>query len=159
MAVHHRPAGYHDITPYFTVVGVPAAIEFYGKAFGAVEVLRLPMPDGSIAHAEIKIGDSHLMMGEENPQWGNKSPKTLGGTPAGMMLYVENCDEVFARAVAHGATVEMPCTDQFYGDRSGSVIDPFGHKWSIATHKEDLTPEETMKRMEEWTASMATQGQ
>ena len=154
MPVSAIPAGYHSITPYLTVVGVPQAIEFYKAAFGAVEGVRLDMPDGSVAHAELKIGDSHIMMGEENPAWGNKSPHTLGGTPAGCMLYVEDCDAVFAKAVELGARAEMPVSDQFYGDRSGTVFCPFGHKWTIATHIEDLTPDQMKQRMDDWVKSM-----
>jgi PhnB protein len=153
MSVSAIPAGYHSITPYITVVGVPKAIEFYKAAFGATEGVRLDMPDGSVAHAELKIGDSHLMLGEENPAWGNKSPHTLGGTPAGAMLYMEDCDAVFARAVELGATVIMPVSDQFYGDRCGTINCPFGHKWTIATHIEDLTQEQMKQRMDEWVAS------
>jgi PhnB protein len=153
MSVSAIPTGYNSITPYITVVGVPKAIEFYKAAFGAVEGVRLDMPDGTVAHAEVKIGNSYLMLGEENPAWGNKSPHTLGGTPAGCMLYVEDCDAVFARAVELGATVLMPVADQFYGDRCGSIHCPFGHKWTIATHIEDLTPEQMDERMAEWVKS------
>lgn len=158
MAVKPVPDGYHTVTPYMTVRGAAKAIDFYKEAFGAVEVLRMPMPDGSVAHAEIKIGDSVIMMGEENPAWGNKSPQALGGTPTGLMIYVPDCDAVFARALAAGATVSKPLTDQFYGDRSGTVIDPFGHQWTLATHVEDVPPEEMQTRMDAMMAQMGGAG-
>ena len=149
------PDGYHTITPYLTVRGGDAAIAFYEKAFGAKLILKLTMPDGSIAHAEMKIGDSAFMFGDENPDWGNKSPATLGGCPSGMMVYVEDCDAAFAQAIAAGATVVQPLSDQFYGDRSGSVLDPSGHKWTLGTHKEDMDPATMQARMDAWLASMA----
>ena len=158
MVVKPVPDGYHTVTPYMTVRGAAKAIDFYKEAFGAVEVLRMPMPDGSVAHAEIKIGDSVIMMGEENPAWGNKSPQALGGTPTGLMIYVPDCDAVFARALAAGATVSKPLTDQFYGDRSGTVIDPFGHQWTLATHVEDVPPEEMQTRMDAMMAQMGGAG-
>jgi len=158
VAVKPVPDGYHTVTPYMTVRGAAKAIDFYKEAFGAVEVLRMPMPDGSVAHAEIKIGDSVIMMGEENPAWGNKSPQALGGTPTGLMIYVPDCDAVFARALAAGATVSKPLTDQFYGDRSGTVIDPFGHQWTLATHVEDVPPEEMQTRMDAMMAQMGGAG-
>jgi PhnB protein len=147
MAVKPIPDGYHTLTPYFTVRNGAAALEFYKRAFGAVEVMRFEMPGGGIAHAEIQIGDSRLMFGDENPDFGNKSPQSLGGTPGGLCLYVSDCDAVFAKALAAGATVMKPMADQFYGDRSGTVIDPFGHAWTIATHKEDVSVEEMQARM------------
>ena len=155
MSVKPIPDGYHSVTPYLTVRGAAKAIEFYKEAFGAVELLRMPMPDGSIAHAEVKIGDSPVMFGEENPAWGNKSPQSLGGTPSGLCIYVADCDAVFNRALAAGATVMKPLANQFYGDRSGTVIDPFGHAWTIATHVEDVAPEEMQKRMDAMAAQMA----
>ncbi|QDU18352.1 VOC family protein [Urbifossiella limnaea] len=158
MAVKPIPDGYHSVTPYMTIRGAAKAIDFYKAAFGAVEVLRMPMPDGSVAHAEIKIGDSVIMMGEEKPEWGNKSPETLGGTASGLMIYVPDCDAVFAAALAHGATVMKPLADQFYGDRSGSVIDPFGHTWTVATHVEDVEPAEMQKRMDAMMAQMSQGG-
>jgi len=154
MAAKPIPDGYHTLTPYVIVKNASTAMAFYTKAFGAKETLKLTMPDGSVAHAEMKIGDSHFMLGEENEQWGTKGPKTLGGTPMGLAIYVENCDEVFERAIAAGATVEKPVMDQFYGDRSGSLFDPDGHKWTIGTHKIDMTPAEMQKAMEEWIKSM-----
>jgi PhnB protein len=151
--VKSQPDGYHCVTPYLTVRGAAAAMEFYKSAFGATEVLRLPMPDGSLAHAEVQIGDSKVMFADENPAWGNKSPAMLGGSSGGVMLYVPDADAAFARAVSAGAAVKMPVETQFYGDRCGSVIDPFGHVWTIATHIEDVPPAEMSARMEAWTKS------
>ncbi len=147
MSVKPVPDGYHTVTPYITVRNAAAALEFYKEAFGAVEVMRFDMPGGGIAHAEIQIGDSKVMLGDENPQWGNKSPQTLGGTAGGLCVYVEDCDAVYEKALAAGATVMKPLADQFYGDRSGTVIDPFGHAWTIATHKEDVSLDEMKRRM------------
>ena len=146
MSVPFQPASYHTATPYIIVKGAADAIEFYKTAFGATEVMRLAGPDGRIVHAEIKIGDSIIMLGEENPQWGAISPKSLGGSAVGMCLYFPDVDARFEGAVAAGATIERPVQDQFYGDRSGSVVDPYGHKWTIATHVEDVTPEEMDRR-------------
>lgn len=151
------PDGYGTVTPYLNITGAAKAIEYYAKAFGAQEVMRMPGPDGSIMHAEIRIGNSHIMLSDENTAWGTKSPTTLGGTTGGFMLYVDDCDAVFDRAVAAGATVLMPCSDQFYGDRCGSILDPFGHKWSIATHQKDMTPAEMNAAFEEWMKSMQPQ--
>ncbi len=144
------PKGFHTLTPYINIKGAVEAIEFYKKAFGAKEVERMLMPDGSIAHAVIEIGDSKIMLAEENALWGNVSPQTIGGSPVTFCLYVEDVDAVFARALKEGATVtgEMEVKDQFYGDRTGSLTDPFGHKWSIMTHIEDVSPEEMQKRMD-----------
>lgn len=155
MAAQTPPAGYHTVTPYLTAADAVAAIEFYKAAFGAVETCRLTMPDGSIAHAEVRIGDSHVMLGQECPAWGNKSPLTLGGSPVGLCVYLPDVDAAFARAVSAGAKVDRPVEDQFYGDRSGTVTDPFGHKWTLATHVEDMTPAEMQRRMDAWIASMA----
>lgn len=155
MAVKHIPDGYHTVTPYLICRGAAQALDFYKEAFGATEVLRMPMPDGSVAHAEFKIGDSIIMMGEENPMWDAKSPQALGGTPAGLMIYVPDCDAVFAQALAAGATVKKPMADQFYGDRSGTVTDPFGHQWTVATHVEDVEPAELQKRMDAMAAQMS----
>lgn len=148
MAVKPIPAGYHSMTPYLNIKGALAALDFYKKAFGAKEIGRISMPDGSIAHAEIQIGDSKIMFAEESEQWGNKSPATLGGSPVSLCLYVNDVDTVYAQALAAGATVtgEMEVKDQFYGDRTGSVTDPYGHKWTIMTHKEDVSFEEMQKR-------------
>ncbi|HET6576661.1 MAG TPA: VOC family protein [Fimbriiglobus sp.] len=147
MTVKPIPDGYHTVTPYFTVRNAAAALEFYKKAFGAVELMRFDMPDGGVAHAEIQIGDSKVMFGDECPVMGNKSPQSLGGTTGGLCIYVANCDAMFAKALATGATVMKPMADQFYGDRSGTVIDPFGHAWTIATHKEDVSLDEMKARM------------
>jgi PhnB protein len=151
MSVNFIPAGYHTATPYLVVRGAAAAIEFYKTVFGATEVMRFGMPDGSVAHAEIKIGDSLIMLGDENPAWGAVGPQTIGGTPVGLCLYFPDVDARFAAAVANGARVEKPVQDQFYGDRCGTVVDPFGHKWTIATHVEDVSEEEMHRRMSEFT--------
>ncbi len=141
------PDGYHTATPYLVVKGAAKAIEFYKNAFGATELMRMAGPDGGIMHAELKIGDSIIMMSEENPQWGTRSPESLGGSPMSLYLYVEDCDKVFNQAVGAGATATVAVKDQFYGDRSGAVKDPFGHSWHIATHKEDVSMDEIRKRM------------
>jgi PhnB protein len=148
MAVKPIPDGYHTVTPYLVVLGGAKALDFYKKAFGAVELFRMPMPDGRIGHAEIRIGDSNIMLADENPQMGAKSATTLGGTPIGICLYVEDADAWFDRAVRAGATVRHPMKDQFYGDRSGTVVDPFGLNWTVATHKEDVPPAELQRRAE-----------
>lgn len=136
------PDGYHTATPYLVITNAAEAIEFYKKAFDASEIMRLASPDGKVMHAEIKIGDSPIMLCDECPDWNALSPRTIGGTAVSIMLYVEDVDKVVNRAVAAGATLLMPVEDQFWGDRMGSVADPYGHKWSIATHTEDVTPEE-----------------
>ena len=146
MAVKPIPDGYHSLTPYLIVRGAAAAIDFYKQAFGATELMRLPGPDGKVGHAEIRIGDSIIMLADECPE--GKSPDTLGGSPVTLMLYVEDCDAMFHKAIAAGGTVARPLADQFYGDRFGGVKDPFGHVWHVATHKEDVTPEEVARRME-----------
>jgi PhnB protein len=149
MSVQAKPAGYHSVTPYLIVDGAEEAIRWYEQALGAVEVMRLPMGD-KIGHAEIKIGDSHVMISDEWPDYGKLGPKTRGGSTCGLMVYLDDVDEAFERAVAAGATVEQPVQDQFYGDRSGSVTDPFGHSWTLATHIEDVAPDEMQRRMAEW---------
>jgi len=141
------PDGYHTATPYLIVKGAAKAIEFYKQAFGATEVERMEMPDGKIAHAEIKIGDSIIMLGDEAPQHGTRGPKSLGGSPCGLYLYVENVDETFNRAITAGATVTMAVKDQFYGDRNGSLVDPFGHTWYVATRQENLSMDEIRQRV------------
>ena len=146
MAVQPIPDGYHTVTPYLIVQGAAEAIEFYAKAFGATELLRLPKPDGGIAHAEIKIGDSPIMLADEVPEMGFRGPKSFGGSPASVCLYVENVDEVFERAVAAGAKVLMPLSDRFYGDRAALIEDPFGHSWTVCTHVEDVDEEEIQRR-------------
>jgi PhnB protein len=148
-ATHYIPAGYHSATPYLIINGAAKAIDFYKNAFGATEVLRMAQPDGKIGHAEIKIGDSHIMLADEVPQMGYKSPKSLGGSPVSILLYLDDVDKVFNRAVAAGATSNRPVADQFYGDRMGTLTDPFGHVWSLATHVEDIPPEEMTRRASE----------
>jgi peroxiredoxin Q/BCP len=140
------PEGYHAVTPYLIIKNAAAAIDFYKAAFGATELFRIPQPDGKIGHAEIKIGDSPIMLADEFPELKYVSPQTLGGTPVSLMIYVEDVDAVFKQAVSAGAAEQKPVQDQFYGDRTGSLVDPFGHIWHIATHKEDITPEEMEKR-------------
>jgi PhnB protein len=142
------PAGYHSVTPYLMVRNAVGAIAFYREAFGAEELMRFEGPPGRIAHAEVKIGDSHVMLADEQPGEGFVGPQTLGGAGASLMLYVEDVDKTFARAVAAGATVRRPVADQFYGDRVGTLTDPFGHVWTVATHKEDVSVEEAKRRME-----------
>ena len=141
------PEGYHTATPYLILEGASAALDFYKKAFGATEIMRMAQPDGKVGHAEIRIGDSVIMLADEVPQMGYRSPKSLGGSPVSLMLYVEEVDAVVARAVAAGAKLTLPVSDKFYGDRSGTIEDPFGHVWTLATHTEDVSPEEMKKRM------------
>ena len=148
MPVKPIPDGYHTATPYLIVKGAASALDFYKKALGATEIMRFPGPDGSVMHAEIQIGNSILMLADENPAMGARGPKTLGGSPISIMLYVEDADASFNKAVAAGAKVVRPLMDQFYDDRSGIVDDPFGHAWSISTHKEDVPPDEMKKRAE-----------
>jgi PhnB protein len=140
------PDGYHTATPYLIIGGAGDAIEFYKKAFGATELFRFAMPGGKIGHAEIKIGDSPIMLADEFPEMGYKSPQSLGGSPVSIMIYVADVDTVFNQAVAAGATVKEAVSDKFYGDRLGTVTDPFGHIWHVATHKEDVSLEEMEKR-------------
>ncbi len=142
------PQGYHTATPYLICNDAAAAIEFYKKAFGAVETVRMPMPGGKIGHAEIKIGDSIIMLADENPEIQAKSPQQLGGTPVSILLYVEKVDNVFKQAVAAGAKAVREPKDEFYGDRSSWVTDPFGHSWYIHTHVKDVTPEEMRQAMQ-----------
>jgi len=142
------PHGYHTATPYLIVDGGASALEFYQRAFGAKEIMRVPAPGGKVGHAEIKIGNSFIMLADETPDMDARSPKSYGGSPVSILLYVKDVDKQFAQAVAAGGTVTRPVTDQFYGDRSGSLKDPFGHTWHISTHKEDVSPEEIKKRME-----------
>jgi uncharacterized glyoxalase superfamily protein PhnB len=141
------PEGYHTVTPHLVIRDAAKAIEFYKKAFGAEERFRMPGPDGKLMHAEIKIGDSIVMMSDEFPQMGNKSPKTLGGNVGGLMIYTKDVDAAFAQAIAAGATEKSPPTDMFWGDRFCHVEDPFGHGWSIATHIEDVPAEDMAERM------------
>ena len=140
------PDGYHAVTPYLIVNAGAKALEFYARAFGAIERLRIDGTGGKIGHAEITIGDSYVMLADEHPEVDALSPQTVGGTPVSLHLYVEDVDAVVARAVAAGATLTRPVADQFYGDRVGGIVDPFGHRWFIATHKEDLTSDELRRR-------------
>lgn len=140
------PDGYHTVTPYIIVNAGTKALAFYARAFGAIERLRIDGPGGKIGHAEIMIGDSYVMLADEHPEVEALSPTTVGGTPVTLHLYVGDVDAVVARAVAAGATLIRPVADQFYGDRVGGVRDPFGHRWFIATHKEDLSTEELQRR-------------
>src|SRR5262252_1024291 len=140
------PEGYHAVTPYLIVRGAAEAIEFYQKAFGATELFRFAAPDGKIGHAEIKIGDAPIMLADEFADMGYKGPQSLGGSPVSLMIYVEDVDTVFNRAVAAGATVKEALQDKFYGDRMGTLTDPFGHRWHVATHIEDVSPEEMQRR-------------
>jgi PhnB protein len=147
MPVKPIPDGYHSLTPYLVVNGAAAAIEFYKKAFGATERFRMPGPDGRIGHAELQFGNSAIMLADECPERGARGPKSIGGSPISLYLYMENVDAVIDRAVSAGATLKQPVVNQFYGDRSGGVEDPFGHVWYVATHIEDVSPEEMQKRM------------
>ena len=153
--VNPIPEGYRTVTPYLIIRDAARAIEFYVKAFGAKEVMRMPLPDGKLAHAEIQIGDSMIMMADENPEWGARSPQALNGTPVGVFLYVPDVDATFQRAVDAGATPTMPPSDMFWGDRYGKLKDPFGHEWSVGTHVEDVPPEEMGKRQEAYFAQTA----
>jgi PhnB protein len=146
MAVKAIPDGYHSVTPYLIISGATEAIAFYQKAFGATELMRIDAPGGKVGHAEIKIGDSPIMLADEFPEMGYKSPQTLGGSPVSIMIYVDDVDTVFKQAIAAGGNEQRPVKDQFYGDRSGTLEDPFGHVWHVATHKEDVTPEEMERR-------------
>jgi PhnB protein len=140
------PDGYQTATPYLIVSGAAKALEFYKKAFGATELFRMPQPDGKIGHAEIQIGNSRIMLADEHHEIGAKSPQTIGGSAVSILLYVEDADRVFNQAVAAGAKVVRPLENQFYGDRMGGLTDPFGHGWYVATHVEDVSPEEMQKR-------------
>ena len=151
MAVNHTPDGYHSVTPYLIVDDAAKALDFYRDAFGATELFRLPMGD-KIGHAEIKIGNSHVMLADEFPEMDALSPSKRGGATASFMIYVPDADAAHAQAVTAGARVDRPVTLEFWGDRIGSVVDPFGHKWSLATHVEDVEPEEMQRRMAEWSA-------
>ena len=149
------PEGYHTITPNLVVADAAKAIDFYKKAFGATEIARMPGPNGGIMHAELRIGDSVFMLGEEMPEMGAKGPKTLGGSPVSLYVYVENVDAAWDRAIKAGATTVMPLADMFWGDRAGWLEDPFGHKWALAQHVKDLTPEEMQKGQEAFFAQHA----
>jgi PhnB protein len=147
-ATTSTPNGFHSVTPYLSVKNADAAIRFYKDVFGAKEAGRLTMPDGVIVHAELRLGDARIMLAEEMPQWGSKSPATLGGSPITLVLYVPDVDATFQRALAAGAKAIEPVKDMFYGDRAGSLTDPFGHKWMVQTHIEDVPFDEAQRRCE-----------
>jgi PhnB protein len=145
---NYIPEGYRAITPYLIVKGGVKAIEYYVKVFGAKELMRMDGPDGRVGHAELLIGDSHIMLADEHPEMNIRGPQSLGGSGVGILVYVPDVDRVFQQAVDAGAKVDREVKDQFYGDRSGNIVDPFGHKWTIATHVEDILPEEMKRRAE-----------
>jgi len=153
------PPGYHTITPAIVVRDAASAIEFYKRAFGAEEIHRMAGPDGSIMHAEIRIGDSIIMLGEENEQWGTRSPLSTNGVHGSLHIYVENADASFDRAIKAGATVRYPLEDAFWGDRYGKVTDPYGHEWGIATRVKEMSPEEMEKAGKAWMAKAAQMAQ
>lgn len=142
------PEGYQRVTPYLIVNGAADAIDFYKKVFGATETMRMPAPGGKIGHAEIKLGDSTVMLADASPEMGHKTPRDLGGSPVSLLLYVEDVDKVVDRALAAGAKLEQKVEDKFYGDRMGGIQDPFGHKWYVGTHIEDVSQEEMKRRIE-----------
>lgn len=154
MAVKPIPEGYHTLTPYMTVRDAVRAIDFYKQAFGAQERGVMKGPDGKVMHAELKIGDSIVMLADEFPEFGAVAPESGGSTSMGLHIYVDNVDQAFDRAVKAGAKVEMPVSDQFWGDRYGKLRDPFGHKWSIATHVKDMSADEMKRSMDEAMAQM-----
>lgn len=142
------PNGHHTVTPYLAIRNATKALEFYEKGFGATVTYKLLMPDGRLGHAEIRLGDSVVMLADEFPEYGGKAPEAFGGSPVSIHLYVEDVDAFFKRALMAGARERKPVEDQFYGDRSGQLEDPFGHLWWVATHKEDVAPEELQKRVQ-----------
>ena len=154
MAVNYIPDGYHTVTSYLMVDDAARALDFYRDAFGATELFRLPM-GGKLGHAEIMIGDTHLMLADEFPDMGALGPNSRGGPTASFMIYVPDADAAYDKAVKAGAKADRPLKDEFWGDRIGTVIDPFGHKWSLATHVEEVGPEEIQRRMQEWSQSQA----
>jgi PhnB protein len=154
MSVKPIPEGYHTLTPFLTVRNAERAIEFYKQAFGAQERGVAKGPDGKVMHAEVKIGDSVIMLSDEYPEFGSLSPQSVGGSPMGLHIYIENVDAAFDRAVKAGAQVEMPVADQFWGDRYGKLKDPFGHKWSIATHVKDMSADEMKRSMDDAMSKM-----
>ena len=159
MAVDAIPAGYEGAVPHLCCREAVTALEFYRRAFGATEVMRLMQPDGRVGHAEIVIGSARIMLADEFPEMGYKSPQSLGGSPVSIMIYVEDVDTMFNQAVAAGGKVQRPVKDQFYGDRSGTLEDPFGHVWHLATHKEDVSPEEMERRASAASAAASGGGQ
>ena len=153
--VSYIPQGYNSVTPYLVVKGAARAIEYYKKVFGATETVRMDAPDGKVGHAELKIGNSHIMLADENPSMGQgySSAATIGASPISLYIYIPDVDSVVERAVAEGAKLLRPVADQFYGDRSGFIQDPFGHLWGIATHVEDVAPQELKERMKKMQAA------
>lgn len=149
------PENYRRVTPYLVIDGAAEAIDYYKRVFGATEEVRMPAPGNKIGHAEIRIGDSVVMLADEVPDMGHRSPKSLGGSPISLLLYVEDADRTVDRAVAAGAKLTRPVENQFYGDRMGGIQDPFGHQWYVATHVEDVSPEEMKKRSEAMAAAAA----
>jgi PhnB protein len=141
------PDGYEGVTPYLVLKDASSAIDFYTRALGAMETMRMSQPDGRVGHCDLKIGQAHIMLADEFPEMGFLGPQTRGGTTVGLLLYVDDCDATVQRAVSAGAKLARPVQDQFYGDRSGVIEDPFGHQWTIATHKEDVSPQEMERRM------------
>ena len=144
--IHYIPKGYNSVTPYLVVKGAAKAIEYYKSVFGATEVMRMAGPDGRVGHAELQIGNSRIMLADENPSMGNRSAESIGGSPVSLYVYLPDCDKVVAKAAAEGAKILKPVQDQFYGDRSGFILDPFGHLWGVATHKEDVSAKEMEER-------------
>jgi PhnB protein len=144
--VSYIPKGYNSVTPYLVIKGAAKAIEYYKNVFGATEVVRMADPSGRVGHAELQIGDSHIMLADENPSMGTRSAESIGASPVSLLVYIPDCDKVVAKAVAGGAKILKPVQDQFYGDRSGFIQDPFGHQWGIATHIEDVSPKEMEER-------------
>lgn len=149
------PRGFHSVTPYLVVNDAARAIDFYQRAFGAKQTVRMDGPDGKVGHAELTIGDSKIMISDEMPQSGCRAPRSLGGTTVGIFLYVPNVDSVFNQALSAGGRVDTPVADMFWGDRYGKLTDPFGHQWSLATHKEDVAPAEMKKRTQQAMEKMA----
>jgi PhnB protein len=144
--VNYIPKGYNSVTPYLVIKGAAKAIEYYKEVFGATEVVRMADPSGRVGHAELQIGNSRIMLADENPAVGNRSAESIGASPVSLYVYLPDCDKVVAKAAEQGAKILKPVADQFYGDRSGFIQDPFGHLWGIATHKEDLSPKEMDER-------------
>jgi PhnB protein len=151
--VNYIPEGYNTVTPYLVIKGAAKAIDYYKNVFGAKVVMRMDGPDGKIGHAELQIGDSRFMLADENPQMGNRSAESIGASPVSLDVYLPDCDKIVEKAVAGGAKILKPVADQFYGDRSGFIQDPFGHLWGIATHKEDVSAEEMEERMKKLQAA------
>jgi PhnB protein len=151
--VNYIPEGYNTVTPYLVIKGAAKAIDYYKKVFGATVVVRMDGPNGTVGHAELQIGDSRIMLADENPSMGAHSAESIGGSPVSLYLYMPDCDSIVEKAAKEGAKVLKPVADQFYGDRSGFFQDPFGHLWGVATHKEDVSPEEMKERMKKMQAA------